>query len=40
MMDFTSKLSLYDIIAMIIPGGTILLYLLINLGYKLTIDEL
>ena len=38
-MDFTSKLSLYDIIAMIIPGGTILLYLLINLGYKLTIDE-
>lgn len=38
-MDFTSKLSLYDIIAMIIPGGTILLYLLINMGYSLTIDE-
>lgn len=38
-MEFTSKLSLYDIIAMVIPGGTILLYLLINMGYSLTIDE-
>lgn len=38
-MDFTSKLSLYDIIAMMIPGGTILLYLLLNMGYCLTIDE-
>lgn len=38
-MNLTSKLSLYDIIAMVIPGGTILLYLLTNMGYSLTIDE-
>lgn len=38
-MNFASKLSLYDIVAMVIPGGIILLFLSINMGCCLTIDE-
>ena len=33
-MDFTSKLSLYDILAMVIPGGTTLLFLQGILAYS------
>lgn len=34
MDKFVSKLSLYDILAMVIPGGTILLFLSLCLGYQ------
>lgn len=39
MNNFVSKLSLYDILSMVIPGGTIFLFLSLTLGYKLKIDE-
>ena len=39
MDKFVSKLSLYDILSMAIPGGTIFLFLSMTLGYKLKINE-
>lgn len=38
MKDFTSKLSLYDILSMVIPGGTIFLFISLTLGYKLKVN--
>ncbi len=34
MDNFFSKLSLYDILSMVIPGGTIFLFLSLTLEYK------
>ena len=34
-----SKISLYDILAMIIPGGTILLFLSLTMGFDLTFEH-
>lgn len=39
MKDFVAKISLYDILAMLIPGGTIFLFLSLTLGYKLKMDK-
>ena len=39
MKDFTSKLSLYDILSMVIPGGTIFLFLSLAFGNQLSIDQ-
>lgn len=39
MKDFVTKLSLYDILSMLIPGGMIFVYLSLYLGYQLRIDE-
>lgn len=39
MKDFVSKISLYDILAMLIPGGTIFLFLSLTLGNKLEINQ-
>ena len=39
MNNFVSKLSLYDILSMVIPGGTIFLFLSMTLDYKLKINE-
>ena len=39
MKEFASKLSLYDILSMLIPGGTIFLFISLTLGYKLKIDN-
>ena len=33
MKELVSKLSLYDILAMVIPGGTILIYVNTAFGY-------
>lgn len=38
MNELTSKLSLYDILSMIIPGGTILLFLALTVGCELRFD--
>ena len=39
MKDFTSRLSLYDILSMVIPGGTIFLFLSLAFGNQLSIDQ-
>lgn len=39
MSDFLGKISLYDILAMLIPGGTIYIFLLLTLGFALKFDE-
>lgn len=39
MKDFVSKLSLYDILAMLIPGGMIFLFIALTLGNKWDIDK-
>lgn len=39
MSDFLKKISLYDILAMLIPGGAIYIFLLLTLGIGLNIDE-
>lgn len=39
MKDFVAKISLYDILAMLIPGGTIFLFLSLVLGNQLKINE-
>ena len=38
MKELVSKLSLYDILAMVIPGGTILIYVNTAFGYTLIFD--
>ena len=38
-MNIISKFSLYDIIAMVIPGFTILLFITSILGYQWTIND-
>lgn len=39
-MNIISKFSLYDIIAMVIPGFTILLFITSLMGYKWTVNEM
>ena len=39
MKELVSKLSLYDILAMVIPGGTILIYVNTAFGYTLIFDR-
>lgn len=38
-MDFFSKLTLYDILAMVVPGGVMLMLLLRLFGYSWVVDE-
>lgn len=40
MTNFLGKISLYDVLAMLIPGGIIYIFFLLSLGYNLTFDEL
>lgn len=39
MSHFLGKISLYDVLAMLIPGGIIYIFFLLSLGYNLTFDE-
>ena len=39
MKELVSKLSLYDILAMVIPGGAILIYLNTVIGNTLIFDK-
>ena len=39
MSDFLKKISLYDILAMLIPGGAIYIFLLLMLGFALKFNE-
>jgi len=39
MADFLNKISLYDILAMLVPGGTLYIVMLLALGFDLSIDD-
>ena len=39
MADFFNKISLYDILAMLVPGGTLYIVMLLALGFDLSIDD-